>query len=116
MSLKLYGIKNCDTVRKARKALDETAHEVDFIDVRYDGLTEETVKGWLEKVDADTLINKRGTSWRNLSDAQRQAAEDNPAAAIANTPTLFKRPVIVASDGGVTVGWKKPEQDKYLNS
>lgn len=114
MTLKLYGIKNCDTVRKARKALQDADKDVEFIDVRADGLDAQTVKGWLDKVEADTLLNKRGTSWRALSDAEKAAAEADPATAIVNAPTLFKRPVIVASDGGVTVGWKKPEQDKYL--
>ncbi|MEM6683245.1 MAG: ArsC/Spx/MgsR family protein [Pseudomonadota bacterium] len=114
MTLKLYGIKNCDTLRKARKALQDADKDVEFIDVRADGLDAQTVKGWLDKVEADTLLNKRGTSWRALSDAEKAAAEADPTTAIVNAPTLFKRPVIVASDGGVTVGWKKPEQDKYL--
>lgn len=114
MTLKVYGIKNCDTVRKALKALDDAGQKTAFVDVRKDGLDEATVKGWLEKVDADTLINKRGTSWRTLSDPEKQAAEADPSAAIVGVPTLFKRPVIVAVDGGVTVGWKKEQQDKYL--
>lgn len=114
MSVKLYGIKNCDTVRKALKALEDAKKPVEFVDVRKDGLDEGTVSSWLQEVDAETLINKRGTSWRNLSDAEKQAAEADPAAAIVKAPTLFKRPVIVASDGAVTVGWKKAEQDKHL--
>jgi len=114
MTLKLYGIKNCDTVRKARKALKEAVKAVDFIDVRSDGLDEATVKDWLDHVEPETLLNKRGTSWRALSDEDKADAEKNPAKAIANTPTLFKRPVIVTSDGGVTVGWKKAEQDTHL--
>lgn len=114
MSVKLYGIKNCDTVRKALKALDDAKKPVEFIDVRKDGLDEETVSAWLEKVGAETLINKRGTSWRAMNETEKLNAETNPASAIVKAPTLFKRPVIVASDGAVTVGWKKAEQDKHL--
>lgn len=112
--LTVYGIKNCDTVRKALKALDAAQHDVTFVDVRKDGLSQATVESWLEHVDVEVLLNKRGTSWRNLSDAEKLSAQADPAAAIVQAPTLFKRPVIVAADGAISVGWKKPEQDLYL--
>lgn len=114
MTLKVFGIKNCDTVRKALKALKDAGKDVSFIDVRADDLEPQTVSDWLSAVDKDVLINKRGTSWRALNDDEKAAAEADPAAAICKTPTLFKRPVIVSPDGSVTVGWKAPEQEKYL--
>lgn len=114
MTLKVYGIKNCDTVRKALKALKEAGKELTFIDVRADGLAETTVSNWLKVVKSDTLLNKRGKSWRTLSDEDKAAAEADPASAICKAPTLFKRPVIVSANGDITVGWKPAQQEKYL--
>lgn len=114
MSLILYGIKTCDTVRKARKALEAAGKDVTFVDVRVDGLQPETIAGWFAAVGAERLINTRGTTWRNLAADERTAALSNPVDAIASNPTLFKRPVIVGSDNKVTVGWTKAEQALWL--
>lgn len=109
----LYGIKNCDTVRKALKAFEAAGKDVTFVDVRADGLTRETVAQWLKTVDAATLVNTRGTTWRKLDEGPRAAAMADAASAIAAEPTLFKRPVIVEG-ATVTVGWKADQQAAWL--
>jgi len=91
----LYGIKNCDTVKKARAWLD--AHQVNyrFHDFRGDGLSEDDLHTWLRILGADTLINKRSTTWKQLSEREKQAALSGEAARlILDHPTLIKRPLL----------------------
>jgi arsenate reductase (glutaredoxin) len=91
----LYGIKNCDAVKKARAWLD--AHQVQycFHDFRADGLTEAQVNLWINEMGVDALDNKRSTTWKELSDALK--ANFTPALAlktIVAQPTLIKRPLL----------------------
>ena len=91
----LYGIKNCDTVKKARQWLDQ--HEVDsaFHDVRADGLERETVAAWLDELGWEKLINKRSTSWKDLDTSTRESMDADAAlSAILAQPTLIKRPLL----------------------
>ncbi|MCK7458388.1 arsenate reductase [Idiomarina aminovorans] len=93
--LRVYGIKNCDTVKKSLKWLDNNGLSYEFIDVRQQPLQKETVTGWLKQLPAESLLNKRSTSWRNLSDEQKSVDNrDAIAALIAEQPTLFKRPLV----------------------
>ena len=104
-ALTVFGIPNCDTVKKARLWLADNSRDFAFHDFRKDGLTEEMVTRWLVHVPMEKLLNKRGTSWRKMSDADK-ANEDEAhlvALMVAN-PTLIKRPVIEA-DGTATVGF-----------
>ena len=94
----IFGLKTCDTCRKAIKALPEA----EFRDVRADGIPAET----LEEAHAalgDALVNRRSTSWRGLSEAER--AMPAPAL-IASHPTVMKRPLI-SVDGRYFIGWNK---------
>ena len=91
----LYGIKNCDTVKKARHWLDQ--HEVDytFHDVRADGLERETVAAWLDELGWEKLVNKRSTSWKALDTSARESMDADAAlSAIMAQPTLIKRPLL----------------------
>ncbi len=95
MSTTLYGIKNCDTVRAARSWLE--THNVDFSfqDVRDTPLTAAQLQTWLQTLGVDALVNKRSTTWKQLSPAQRDGL--NPDTAIAlllEHPTLMKRPLL----------------------
>ena len=72
MSIILYGIKNCDTVKKARLWLETQQIEYIFHDFRVDGLAKDMLKDFLKHVDWETLLNKRGTTWRKLSENQKQ--------------------------------------------
>ena len=91
----LYGIKNCDTVKKARKWLDLHGIEYRFHDFRADGLEPETVAGWLAELGWESLVNRRSTSWKALDAATREGMDDSSAlAAIMAQPTLIKRPLL----------------------
>ena len=79
----VYGIKNCDTCRKALKWLDSKDIAHTFIDVRKDGINEDDVKRWLDSVGVDILLNRHGTTWRGLSDGEKANAESSDAEAIS---------------------------------
>jgi len=91
----LYGIKNCDTVKKARKWLD--AHGIDYRyhDFRDDGLEKSALQTWVKELGWETVINRRSTSWRALDPSVRDTMNDQSAAATAlSQPTLVKRPLL----------------------
>jgi Spx/MgsR family transcriptional regulator len=91
----LYGIKNCDTVKKARSWLDTHKVDYQFHDFRSDGLSETKVKTWLKTLGLETLVNKRSTTWKELDDATKAAFSDSTAVPIiVANPTLIKRPVL----------------------
>ena len=91
----VYGIKNCDTVKKARKWLEARNVEYTFHDVREDGLERTKVQDWLDELGWETLVNRRSTSWKAMEEEAR-AAMDNASAldAIMDQPTLIKRPLL----------------------
>jgi arsenate reductase len=105
MSLTVYGIPNCDTVKKARVYLADRGHEFTFHDFRKNGLSAEMITRWLKAQPMDKLVNKRGTSWRKLSDADK-ANEDEAhlIALMLDNPSLIKRPVI-ENGAQVTLGF-----------
>ncbi len=103
MKITLFGLKNCDTCKKALKALD--GQDVTFVDIRSEADLGAKVPAWLAVAGADTLVNKRSTTWRNLSEEERNAASGHGAASLLEkNPTLIKRPVIEA-EGRIFVGW-----------
>jgi len=110
MSLILYGLKNCDTCKKAIKALEQTDRDVQFVDIRADADLVALLPGWLEAAGADAMINRRSTTWRNLSETAREA---EPTTLLTNNPTLIKRPVITSGET-VFVGWAKDVQTALL--
>ena len=106
----LYGIPNCDTVKKARAWLAEHVGDYRFHDFRKDGLDAAAVAHWYAAV-GDKLINRRGTTWRGLEPAA-QATAATPAGAQALAvafPALIKRPVVEWPDGTMTVGFDPEE-------
>ena len=91
----LYGIKNCDTVKKARKWLELHGVDYQFHDFRTDGLERDAVQAWLVELGWETLVNKRSTSWKALDEQQRESMDEASAlTAILEQPTLIKRPLL----------------------
>ncbi|HSP01095.1 MAG TPA: ArsC family reductase [Thioalkalivibrio sp.] len=91
----LYGIKNCDTVKKARKWLDEHGADYRFHDFRADGLEAKQLDAWIQAVGWETLLNRRGTTWRKLPEEVREGIDEQRAAALMlEQTTLIKRPVV----------------------
>ncbi|WP_111640316.1 ArsC family reductase [Marinimicrobium alkaliphilum] len=92
----LYGIKTCDTVRKARKWLDEQGVTYTYHDFREDGVTAGQIDQWITELGAKAMVNKRSTTWKNLDDATKAEIE-NPAVTARTLlahPTLIKRPLL----------------------
>ena len=107
--LTLYGIKSCDTCRKAMKSLKETGRGVAFRDVREEPLSRETIERFLLRF-GQRLTNERSTTWRNLTEKEKNQP---PVDLLFSHPTLMKRPVI--EDGeDLTLGWDKSVQALYL--
>ena len=112
--MNLYGLKNCDTCRKAKKALDAAGADYAFKDVREDGVTKAQITKWAKAVGWEKLLNKSSTTWRGLDEADKDSVTEKKAVALmAEHPTLIKRPVI-EHDGAITVGWAKDVQSAYL--
>lgn len=107
--MNLYGLKNCDTCKKAMKALDAAGQAYTFVDIRAEADVASLAPQWLAQVDVSKLINTRSTTWRQLDEADRARAESDPAGLLAANPTLVKRPVI-ARGGEVFAGWTKDVQ------
>ncbi len=113
---KVYGISNCDTVSKAKKWLAQAGIDYSFVDFRKDGLTSQQVANWAEAVGIDLLLNRRGTTWRKLSDEQK--ALDSAAKLIelmTEYPALIKRPVLETKNR-IEVGFKPDFYEDIFSS
>ncbi|MFK8028292.1 MAG: ArsC family reductase [Gammaproteobacteria bacterium] len=109
----VYGIKNCDTVKKACNWLSTNNIDYQFHDFRKDGLTQAKIKQWTSKVDWEILLNRRGTTWRKLTDQEKESInKTNAIKLMGEQPTLIKRPVIEHSSD-VLVGFS---EDTYKNT
>ena len=110
----LYGIPNCDTVKKARTWLADRQQDFAFHDFKKQGLDAATVQQWLQHVDWETLVNKKGTTWRGLPDERKAAVVDaaSATALMLENPSVIKRPVLCL-DGACHVGFK-PEQYQQI--
>ncbi|PSF11997.1 ArsC family reductase [Marinobacter shengliensis] len=113
--MKLYGIKNCDTVKKARKWLDDNGIVYEFHDFKKDGLTSEKLSQWEQAIGWETLINKRGTTWRKLPDELRDTinAQNAHQIMLENT-SIIKRPVVERGDE-VTVGFNADQWSTWTD-
>ena len=113
MSTTIYHLKACDTCRKVLKQFANAHHDVTAIDVRETPLDAETLSRFLEAFGWDKLINRRSTTWRGLSDTEKDTAADNALALLQAHPTLMKRPVIDGPNG-LTLGAGKAEISLHL--
>lgn len=112
-TLTVYGIPNCDTVKRARKALDSAGVDHQFHDFRKDGLNLDRVQYWADAVGIDTLVNRRGTTWRQLPANARESVEAGDLSALVDQPTLIKRPVFETADA-IIVGFAKADAEDIL--
>lgn len=112
----LYGIKNCDTVKKARKWLDENSITYRFHDVRSDGLDQGMLGHWIDAVGWETVLNKRGTTWRKLDPTiQENISANNVTELLLEHPAMIKRPVLDIK-GAITIGFKADNYHEIFNS
>jgi Spx/MgsR family transcriptional regulator len=115
MPATVYGIKNCDSVKKARKWLETNGSSYTFIDLRDDGVDKAEVKRWLDAVGYDVLVNKRSTTWKQLTNNQKEGLNETSALELLLAhPTLVKRPVLIIKDE-VFVGFKDNQYSAIFN-
>ncbi len=108
----LFGISNCDTVKKARKWLDDAQVSYQFHDFRKDGLSRDQVTVWVKALGWENLVNKRSTTWKGLDDATKTALSDESVVdIILDQPTLIKRPLLEQGDE-VQVGFKAADYEQ----
>jgi arsenate reductase len=103
----LFGIANCDTVKRARAWLHSQGQAHDFHDFKKAGVPLNGLERWLGAVGWEVLLNRKGTTWRKLDDAQRDAVHDaaSARALMLAQPSVIKRPVVHWADGRITVGF-----------
>ena len=116
MTTTLYGIINCDTVKRARAWLADHQVAYDFHDFKKQGVPEPQLDRWLHELGWEALVNRRGTTWRKLDDATREGVTDAPTAraALLAHPSLIKRPVVDwGAETGLSVGFDAQQWPRY---
>ena len=105
--VEMYGIPNCDTIKKARKWLEAKGVEYQFHDYKKEGADAALLKQWCHSEGWETLLNRRGTTWRKLpEDVKASVDEISSIQLMVENPSMIKRPVLV-TDGRVTVGFSE---------
>ena len=114
----VYGIPNCDTVKKARSWLSEQGITYEFHDFKKQGVPAERLPQWMQALGWEKLLNRQGTTWRKLDDATKASAVDAPSAAamMQEHASTIKRPVVEWADWKITVGFKADEWDTLQNT
>lgn len=113
-SVTIYGIKNCDTMKKARAWLDKHGVAYAFHDYKTEGIDRARLEGWARDVSWETLLNRAGTTFRKLPDKDREGlAEKKAIALMLEQPSMIKRPVLDVG-GKLTVGFKPDTYQKLF--
>ena len=107
MPITIYGIKNCDTMKKARAWLDKRGVDYAFHDYKTAGIERDRLERWSKKVGWETLLNRAGTTFRKLPDADKKAIDGHKAIALMlEQPAMIKRPVLDLGRDRLVVGFK----------
>lgn len=114
--MKLYGIPNCDKVKKARAWLDEQGIEMPFHDFRKCGVDKTLLQGWIKQAGREKLLNRQGTTWRQLPDEAKRNTTDEAAALalMVDKPSVIKRPVLEL-EGRVHIGFDADTYARLFN-
>lgn len=113
--LTIFGIKNCDTIKKTKKYFDDKGIEYQFHDYRTDGLEISWMDNTLQQLDWEKVLNKRGTTYRKLSDEEKQnVTADNVAELLVEQPAMIKRPII-QSDDQMILGFSVKQLDEIFS-
>ena len=112
----LAGIKNCDSVRSAKRWLDDNKIDYNFLDLRSDQFVRHTLEQWLKLVDWEDLLNKRSATWRGLDEKDRDDLDEGSAIALMlQHPTVIKRPVLHLGNA-IEIGFDAERYVKLLKS
>lgn len=110
----VIGIPNCDTIRKTRKWLDEKKVEYAFVDVKKEPLTRSELIELASMVTFDTLVNRRGTTWRSLALGDVELDDQQMLDLLEKNQTMIKRPVLVNEEGAVMVGFDEDALAQFV--
>ncbi|EOW6735621.1 ArsC family reductase [Cronobacter dublinensis] len=113
----MYGIKNCDTIKKARRWLESQQIAYQFHDYRTDGLDAQLMHKFIAELGWEALLNMRGTTWRKLDDARRAAITDadHACALMLEMPAIIKRPLLCAPGKPMLLGFSESTYQHYFN-
>jgi len=115
MAITIYGIRNCDTMQKARAWLDKRGVGYAFHDYKVSGIGKAKLEAWAEKLGWETLVNRAGTTFRKLPDDDKTALSERKAIALMlEQPSMIKRPVLELPGGKLIVGFKPDEYQKAI--
>ena len=115
MALTIYGIKNCDTMKKARAWLDQKGAAYAFHDYKTAGIDRARLEAWAGKVGWETLLNSSGTTFRKLPEADREGLTEKKAIALMLAqPSMIKRPVLDLGAGKLIVGFKPDQYEAVI--
>lgn len=112
----LYGIKNCNTVKKAISWLNDHHISFEFHDYKKSGISQSKLQEWKSQVNFDFLINKKGTTWRNLDETKKEQLlnEKSASEVVIENPSMIKRPIIEQEGKIITIGFDEKEfSEKY---
>jgi Spx/MgsR family transcriptional regulator len=116
MSLRIYGIKNCDTMKKARAWLDKAGKAYAFHDYKAAGIDRARLEGWARKAGWEALLNRSGTTFRKLPDAAKAGlTEKRVLALMLEQPSMIRRPVLEGPGGTLLIGFKVEEYQKLTD-
>ncbi len=123
MTITIYGIKSCSTMKKAFTKLDELDVSYDFHDYKKQGIDKKTVQRWVNELGIEKVLNKRGTTWRKLDDSQKQAADASVDSAIdllVENTSMIKRPIVEGQSADkdqavLLCGFDESEFDKVFS-
>jgi arsenate reductase len=115
MAITIYGIKNCDTMKKARAFLDKKGVKYTFHDYKTNGVDKERLEAWAKKAGWETLLNRAGTTFRKLPEKDKTSiTEKKGIALMLEQPSMIKRPVLELPGGKLLVGFKPEEYQKVI--
>ncbi|HEY1474036.1 MAG TPA: ArsC family reductase [Pseudolabrys sp.] len=115
MPIVIYGIKNCDTMKKARAFLDKQGVAYDFHDYKTKGIDKAKLEGWAKKAGWETLLNRAGTTFKKLPDSDKEGVTEKKAIALMlKQPSMIKRPVLELPGGKILVGFARAQYGAAL--
>lgn len=115
--MQLFGIPNCSTVKKARDWLEHNGVAYEFHDFKKNGVNRATLENWLSQTPWETLVNRAGMTWRNLTDTEKSAVQDNDSAInlMLEKSSVIKRPVLVKDGKIISLGFKEAAYKELLS-
>ncbi|MFD2569473.1 ArsC family reductase [Spirosoma soli] len=108
----LYAIPNCDTVKKARTWLAERGVDYQFHDYKKQGINRQTIERWLTQKPWEELVNRAGTTWKKLPDAEKPTDAEGAITLMLDKPSVVRRPLIESDGQIVALGFKADDYDK----